>query len=75
MSRRQERLEGEIGVFVKQYGRQRHAGREPNDRRYDRATEQAINQMDPIELDALMRGEFEDDADIEPWGDPTADYL
>jgi hypothetical protein len=75
MSRRQERLEGEIGVFMKQYGRQKHAGREPNDRRYDHATEQAIKQMDPIELDALLRGEFDEDADFEPWADPEPDYL
>jgi hypothetical protein len=55
-----ERLEGEIGAFVRQYARRRHAGHDPNDRRYDRELECRIKRMHPRELDLLMRGEDED---------------
>jgi hypothetical protein len=55
-----ERLEGEIGAFMRQDARPRHAGYDPNDRRHDRDLERRIKHMDPRELDLLMRGEDED---------------
>jgi hypothetical protein len=57
-----DRLEGEIGAFVRQYARRKHAGHDPNDRRYDRELERTIKHMDPRELDLLMRGEDEDES-------------
>jgi hypothetical protein len=53
-------LEGEIGAFVRQYARKKHAGHDPNDRRYDRELERRIKRMDPLELDLPMRGESDD---------------
>ena len=61
MSKRGKRLEGEVGVFVKQYGRKRPRGGEPNDRRYDRKVEQKIKSIDPRELDVLMNSEDDED--------------
>jgi len=55
-SRRQKRLESEIGVFIKQYKRKSHAGYDPNDRSYDRKIEKEVKGMAPAELDALMNG-------------------
>lgn len=61
MSKRQQRLEGDIGVFVRQYARKNYPGHDPNDRRYDRRIEQHIRRMKPEELDELLRwGEDED---------------
>lgn len=45
----------EVQRFVTKYGRKAQKGAEPNDRKYDRKTEQTIRQMDPFELDRLMR--------------------
>ena len=61
MSQRKQRLEGEIGAFVRQFGRKKQGGGEPNDRRYDRKIEALISRMDPEELDELLHGEAEAD--------------
>lgn len=45
----------ELAVFVRQYGRKAQKGCEPNDRRYDRDTEQAVLRLNPLELDRLLR--------------------
>ena len=55
MSKRRQRLEGEIGAFIRQYARKRYPGMDPNDRRYDREIERMIRHMKPEELDELMR--------------------
>jgi hypothetical protein len=55
MSKRKQRLEGEIGAFIRQYARKRHPGMDPNDRRYDREIERMIRHMKPEELDDLTR--------------------
>ena len=52
--KRIKRLEGAIGSFVQQYARKRHAGHDPNDRRYDRNIEKKIRHMKPDELSRLM---------------------
>jgi hypothetical protein len=58
MVNRKERLASELGVFVAKYGRKHGPPRdEPNDRKYDRRIEQLVKQMDPQELDALLRGD------------------
>src|SRR4051794_19639988 len=58
---RKERLEGDLGAFVRQYARKHYPGRDPNDRRYDLKIEQVISHMKPEELDELLRwGEDED---------------
>lgn len=54
-TRRKNRLEGEIGAFIRQYARKRYPGMDPNDRRYDREIERKIRRMKPEELDELMR--------------------
>ncbi len=63
MSSRKRRLEGEIAAFVRQYNRPRHPRHDPNDRGYDREVERRVKQMDPEELDALLRGEAGDLSD------------
>jgi len=55
--RDQKKLEARIAVFLKQYGRKTHPNCDPNDRAYDRGIEKLIKQMDPEELDRLMKGE------------------
>jgi hypothetical protein len=56
MSKRKDRLEREIGLFVRQYARKHYPGHDPNDRQYDREIEQIIRRMSPEDLDELMHG-------------------
>jgi hypothetical protein len=65
VSKRTQRLDGELGSFIQQYGRKKNQN-DPNDRRYSREIEQLVKQMDPRELDALLHGndEPEDEADL-----------
>lgn len=60
MSKRRQRLQGELGAFVRQYGRKKHPGHDPNDRGYDRQLEQQMKQMDPRDLDDLLDGDQDD---------------
>jgi len=64
-SRVKKKLQTELDVLIRQYGRKAAPGWDPNDRGYDRDVEAAIKRMDPVELDRLLRGEDEDDADSE----------
>ena len=58
MSIRSKRtLAQKMGEFLRQYGRKKHAGSDPNDRSYDREIEKKLKHMDPVELDELLRGE------------------
>lgn len=57
MSKNRKQLEAEVGVFIQQYARRRHAGHDPNDRNYDRGIERRLRQMDPEELDRMINGE------------------
>jgi hypothetical protein len=61
MSKRRRRLVGELGRFIRQYGRKAQRGREPNDRRYDRGIERLAKRMDPAELDELLREDVDPD--------------
>jgi hypothetical protein len=64
VSHRRKRLAAELGPFMQQYERKKRPGQgEPNDRKYDRKLENAVKRMDPAELDALLRGEIDDDPD------------
>jgi hypothetical protein len=49
-------------LFKQKYGRKRQPGRDPNDRRYDGKIRLMLRRIDPVEFDALTRGEEE----IEP---------
>jgi hypothetical protein len=62
-SKREQRLEGEIGAFIRQYARKRYPGMDANDRRYDREIERKIRHMKPEELDELMRAGEDDSAE------------
>ncbi len=44
-----------VATFLRQYGRRRQKGIEPNDRRYDRELEVRLKKLAPDELDRLMR--------------------
>ncbi len=57
VSKRKQRLEGRVGTFMRQYGRKKHPGHDPNDRGYDRSVEQQVKRMDPRELGELLHGE------------------
>jgi hypothetical protein len=47
-------LELQIGTFIKQYARKKHAGHDPNDRSYDRNIEKKIKNMNPEELSHII---------------------
>jgi hypothetical protein len=47
----------DLQLFAKQYARPAPKGREPNDRRYSRATERLAKQLRPADLDELLRGD------------------
>jgi len=55
--RNKKTLSKMLGAFFRQYSRKKHAGQDPNDRGYDRKIEKNLKNMDPVELDALLRGE------------------
>ena len=66
VSKRRQRLRGELGSFVQQYARKKNPGIDPNDRRYSREVEQHVKQMDPRELDELLHGDDDSDEDVGP---------
>ena len=49
----------EVAVFIRQYGRKAQKGIEPNDRRFNEDVERLVKQMDPVELDRLLREDEE----------------
>ncbi|HDR9587733.1 TPA: hypothetical protein QDC22_005400 [Burkholderia stabilis] len=61
---RKSRLAGELGVFVKRYGRKAQKHLDPNDRRYDHDVERTMRRLSPADLSALLSAddEREDDA-------------
>jgi len=59
MSKRKNKISGELGVFLQQYARKAHAGLDPNDRTYDRELEKKIKAMSAEELGELMAGQDE----------------
>lgn len=59
--RRRQRLEGEVGVFLKKYNKKRQRGWDPNDRQYNRSVEALVQRMTPEDLDDLMNGGNEDE--------------
>lgn len=55
-------MSGKIAEFLRCYRRKSgNGGRDPNDRDYDRELEARIKRMSPLALDALMRGDEEQD--------------
>jgi hypothetical protein len=63
MTKRKAKLRDEVITFLKQYERVRHPRHDPNDRRYDREVEKRVKNMDPEELDAILRGEDDEEND------------
>jgi hypothetical protein len=62
MTKRKDKLRGEILTFMKQYVQtSRRPNADPNDRVYDRRVEKRVKRMDPAELDAILRGDDEDE--------------
>ena len=45
----------EVATFVRRYGRTSRRDGDPNDRKHDHDLEQRLKQMDPVDLDRLMR--------------------
>lgn len=58
---RKERLAAETAVYLRQIGRKAQKGKEPNDRGFDRKLDEKLKRMRPADVDALMRGDDEDD--------------
>ena len=54
-------MQDNIGTFMRQYRRGKVRGVDPNDRSYSRDMERVIKRLPAAELDALIRGEFDDD--------------
>jgi hypothetical protein len=61
---RQRRLEADLDLLVRKMARKskRIGGMDPNDRHYDFDLERQLRRMDPIELDRLLRGDYEEDS-------------
>jgi len=53
MTKRNERLQGRVGAFLKQYAR-KHARHDPNDRSYRRHVQELVKRMRPEEFHELM---------------------
>jgi hypothetical protein len=49
-----EKLRGQLAIFVKQYSRKAQRGVEPNDRCYDRKMEKLMKSLTPEELSDLL---------------------
>ncbi|AZQ54796.1 hypothetical protein [Burkholderia cenocepacia] len=56
---RTSRLAGELGLFVKQYGRKAQKHLDPNDRRYDRDAERMMRRLSPADLSDLLADDDE----------------
>jgi hypothetical protein len=54
---RMQRLQAEVGTFVRQYARKRQKGHDPNDRQYDRKLEKNLRRIKPELLDELINGD------------------
>lgn len=52
-----KKIKAEYGAFVKQYGRKKHSGHDPNDRQYSRKLEMIIKSMKPEDLRDLLEEE------------------
>ncbi|MGO4872425.1 MAG: hypothetical protein ACLPGW_17775 [Roseiarcus sp.] len=57
--RRRSLKAAQIAAFLRLYGRTAQKGGDPNDRHYDREFESRVKQMDPVELDRLIREDEE----------------
>lgn len=60
MIKRKDKLQGDVGAFLKQYQRKAYPTHDPNDRHYSRDVERKVKSMNPRELCELMSGEGED---------------
>jgi hypothetical protein len=60
-SRKQNRLAGELRCFVQRYGRKAQKQGDPNDRRYDKKVEKAMQRMPPADLSELLTGDGDDE--------------
>lgn len=58
---RKDRIAGEIGLFMQQYGRKAQRHTEPNDRPYDRKLEEQLKRLPPEELGKLLSGDDDDE--------------
>jgi hypothetical protein len=64
MSHKKQALAGSLARFVQEYGRKAQKGTEPNDRRYDRKTEDRLKRLAPQQLSDLLDGDFESDSEV-----------
>jgi hypothetical protein len=55
MARKKRINEADLAAFLRQYGRKRQKGREPNDRDYDRKLAARVKRMRAEDADRLMR--------------------
>ena len=60
MSRRTNRLAGQLSAFVQQYRRKSQRNTEPNDRKYSREAEAEMKRLQPELLSELISGETND---------------
>lgn len=56
---KRQRLAADVQLFAKKYARKAQKGVEPNDRKFSKRTLARIKQIEPGDLDHLMR--YEDD--------------
>jgi hypothetical protein len=76
MGKRRDKLRADLGHFFKGYGRtSRRHSLDPNDRQYDRKVEREIKRMDPVELDAILRGDDEPVSQETGFPCPCCGYL
>ena len=76
MNKRKNKLQGDIGVFLKQYERKAYPNSDPNDRHYDREIENKVKNMSPNELSEMMydQGDEISEDEEEEWfkGNPIS---
>jgi hypothetical protein len=60
---KKQRLSDATACYLRQIGRQAQKGVEPNDRRFDHKLDEKLKRMRPEDVDALFRGEDEEEPD------------
>jgi hypothetical protein len=58
---KKQRLFAATALYLRQIGRQAQKGAEPNDRAFDRKLDEKLKRMRPEDVDALFRGEGDDE--------------
>lgn len=59
--KQRQKLSSDLAVYLRKVGRKAQKGKEPNDRACDRDFGRKLKSMSPLEIDALMKADDEDE--------------